>query len=61
MKKFISNLVLVFGHLIFMTIHYISIKFNGFDWFQMLSFAIIHGLWYDFYTGFLRERIYGLK
>ena len=38
-----------------------SIKVNGIDWFQFLSFATIHGLWYDFYCGYLKKRIYGLK
>ena len=61
MKKFISNLIMVIGHLFFIIIHYHSIKVNGIDWFQFLSFAIIHGLWYDFYCGYLKKRIYGLK
>jgi len=61
MKKFISNLIMVIGHLLFIAIHYFSIKFNGMDWFQLLSFIIIHGLWYDFYCGYLKKRIYGLK
>ena len=61
MKKFISNLIMIIGHLLFVVIHYYSIKVNGIDWFQFLSFATIHGLWYDFYLGCLKKRIYGLK
>jgi hypothetical protein len=61
MKKFISNLIMAIGHLLFVIIHYYSIKVNGMDWFQFLSFATIHGLWYDFYCDYLKKRIYGLK
>jgi hypothetical protein len=61
MKKFISTLIMIIGHLFFIAIHYFLIKVNGIDWFQFLSFAIIHGLWYDFYCGYLKKRIYGLK
>ena len=61
MKKFISTLIMIIGHLFFIAIHYLSIKVNGIDWFQFLSFAIIHGLWYDFYLGCIKKRIYGLK
>ena len=61
MKKFISTLIMVIGHLFFVAIHYAAIKINGMDWFQFISFAIIHGLWYDFYCGYLKKRIYGLK
>ena len=61
MKKFISTLIMVVGHLFFVAIHYYSIKTNGMNWFQFLSFAIIHGLWYDFYLNYLKKRIYGLK
>jgi hypothetical protein len=61
MKKFISTLIMVIGHLFFVAIHYATIKINGMDWFQFISFAIIHGLWYDFYCGYLKKRIYGLK
>ena len=61
MKKFISNLVMIIGHLVFATAHYISIKVNGFDWFQTISFIVIHGLWYDFYCDYIKKRIYGLK
>jgi hypothetical protein len=61
MKKFISTLIMIIGHLVFIATHYLSIKVNGMDWFQFFSFAIIHGLWYDFYSNYLKKRIYGLK
>ena len=61
MKKYISNLVMIVGHLVFTIIHYYSIKVNGIDWFQFISFSIIHGLWYDFYCSYLKNRIYGSK
>lgn len=61
MKKFISNSIMIIGHLFFMLIHYYSIKFNNFDWFQFFSFTVIHALWYDFCKNYLKNRIYGLK
>lgn len=61
MKKLLSNSIMVIGHLFFVAIHYLAIKMNGMDLFQFISFAIVHGLWYDFYCDYLRKRIYGLK
>jgi hypothetical protein len=61
MKKFISNLIMIIGHLFFVIVHYYSIKINGIDWFQFFSFTIIHGLWHDFYLNYLKKCIYGLK
>jgi len=61
MKKFISTLIMIIVHLFILIMHWYSMKINGMDWFQALSFFIIHSLWRDFYRNYLKNRIYGLK
>ena len=60
--KLISTLVMLLGHAILASLHSYIITLNeGFDSFQILSFAIVHGLWYNFYRDYLKERIYGSR
>ena len=61
MKKFISTLIMVIGHLFILIMHWYTMKINNIDWFQSLSFFIIHSLWQDFHRNYLKKRIYGLK
>ena len=60
--KLISTLIMLLGHAILASLHSYIITLNGgFDSFQILSFAVVHGLWYNFYTKVIKERIYGSR
>jgi hypothetical protein len=61
MKKFISTLIMIIVHLFILIMHWYSMKINDINWFQSLSFLIVHSLWQDFYRNYLKNRIYGLK
>lgn len=61
MKKFIKNLTMFAGHLAIMMTHINCMKMSGADWFQFLSFFIVHSLWQDFCRKELKSSIYGWK
>jgi hypothetical protein len=60
--KSISTLIMLLGHATLASLHSYIITLNGgFDSFQIFSFAVVHGLWYNFYTKVIKERIYGSR
>jgi hypothetical protein len=53
---------MLLGHATLASLHSYIITLNGgFDSFQIFSFAVVHGLWYDFYIKVIKERIYGSR